>query len=240
MAWDLLRFVPDRLHRVAGRVALPMFCRLQDDADELGRTYCSFVNYIARLVLPIAGCVALAAPELITGIYGRQWLPAAVPMRLLALGLALVGLRLGIGATFYAKNYPSIDIYLNGARLLLVVTAVVTTAGAGLLGVSASVSAAEALISIVGQYLVCALTDLRPRELITATMPGLRVAVACVIATGLGKTLAAFIGTEGPVALLLISFPPALVFFWLEGGEVAHMAAGAFKPAVLPAPQVQA
>jgi len=31
MAWDLLRFVPDRLHRVAGRVALPAFCRLQDD-----------------------------------------------------------------------------------------------------------------------------------------------------------------------------------------------------------------
>jgi PST family polysaccharide transporter len=31
LAWDLLRFIPDRLHKVAGRVTLPVFCQLQDD-----------------------------------------------------------------------------------------------------------------------------------------------------------------------------------------------------------------
>jgi len=29
MAWDLLRFVPDRLYKVAGRVTVPAFCRMQ-------------------------------------------------------------------------------------------------------------------------------------------------------------------------------------------------------------------
>ncbi|HKV55605.1 MAG TPA: oligosaccharide flippase family protein, partial [Candidatus Binataceae bacterium] len=66
MAWDLLRFVPDRLHRVAGRVALPAFCKLQDNNAELRRAYLNFIGYIARVVLPIAGCVAIAAPELTT------------------------------------------------------------------------------------------------------------------------------------------------------------------------------
>jgi O-antigen/teichoic acid export membrane protein len=239
MAWDLLRFVPDRLHRVAGRVALPTFCRLQDYDDELGRAYCSLVNYISRALLPIAGCVALAAPQLITGIYGPQWLPAALPMRLLAFGLALVGLRIGMGAMYYAKSYPSIDIYLNGARLILVVAAVVTTARVGLLGVSASVSTAEVVISVAGQYLVCVLAHLRVREVAASILPGLRVACACFIAAALGKTLAALGGVQGSLTLLFIALPPALVFFWLEGGEISHMAAGAFKPVALQAPQVQ-
>ena len=30
MAWDLLRFLPDRLYKVAGRVTVPAFCRMQD------------------------------------------------------------------------------------------------------------------------------------------------------------------------------------------------------------------
>src|SRR5207248_3018886 len=65
MAWDLLRFIPDRLYRIAGRVALPAFCKLQDNDAELSEAYRNFVNYIGRVVLPIAGCVAIAAPELL-------------------------------------------------------------------------------------------------------------------------------------------------------------------------------
>ena len=35
MAWDLLRFVPDRLFRVAGRVIFPAFSRVQDDNEQM-------------------------------------------------------------------------------------------------------------------------------------------------------------------------------------------------------------
>ncbi|MGZ6227531.1 MAG: oligosaccharide flippase family protein, partial [Candidatus Binataceae bacterium] len=62
MAWDLLRFVPDRLHRVAGRVTFPAFCQLQDDQKALARAYLDFFDYMARVVLPIAACAAIAAP----------------------------------------------------------------------------------------------------------------------------------------------------------------------------------
>jgi polysaccharide transporter, PST family len=229
MAWDLLRFVPDRLHRVAGRVAFPAFCKLQDDNAQLGRAYLNFIGYIARVVLPIAGCVAIAAPELIVNIYGRQWFPAATPMRLLAFGLALAGLRLGIGATYYARNFPSMDIFLNGTRLLLIVAAVVFAARFGLIGVSASVSGVEALISIVGQLIVCVLVDLKLREVAAALMPGLRVASVCMLATLVGRTIAGLAAFHGPLALIFAAVPPVVSFLWLEGDEAARIAASAFS-----------
>jgi O-antigen/teichoic acid export membrane protein len=106
MAWDLLRFIPDRVFRVAGRVTLPAFCHLQDQTDQLARAYLNFCGYLSRIVLPIVLCAAIAAPQVIRTIYGSKWIPAATPMQLLACGLLLVGLRLAIGSVYYAKNHP--------------------------------------------------------------------------------------------------------------------------------------
>jgi PST family polysaccharide transporter len=228
MAWDLLRFIPDRLFRIAGLVAFPAFCKLQDDDRELALAYRNLVNYVGRVVLPIAGCVAIAAPELLASVYGPRWLPAAMPMRVLTFGLALAGIRMGIGTVYYAKAYPSFDIYLNGVRLLMIVAAVGLTARMGLIVVCGAVGIVEATISIVGQYLVCLLVGIRLRELAAAVIPGLRITAACMIATALGKFAAAIMGVEAPLVLAMVVGPPAIVFCWLEAGELAMMARRAF------------
>jgi PST family polysaccharide transporter len=238
MAWDLLRFVPDRLHRIAGRVALPAFCRLQDEPNELANAYLTFTNYVARAVLPIAACVAIAAPEVLTTLYGARWLPAAIPLRLLTVGLALIGLRVATGAVYYSRGYPSIDIFLNGTRLIFVVTAVLATARIGLVGVSGSMSAVEACVSIIGQYAVCLLTGLRLRDVAIAAFPGLRLAFVCGIATALGKGLATWGAFHGPLALVMVAAPAAIVFVWLEGGEVVQMVTTSFRRITLPATQL--
>ncbi len=228
MAWDLLRFIPDRLYRIAGRVALPAFCKLQDNDRALALAYRNFVNYIGRAVLPIAGCVAIAAPQLLESIYGAKWLPAAMPMRLLTFGLALAGIRIGIGTVYYSKDYPSIDIYLNGVRLILIVTAVTLTAPMGLIAVSGAVSIVEATISIIGQYLVCRLVGMRVRDLAAAVIPGLRITAACMAATILGKLAAATLDVHAPLVLAFVAAPPAIVFCWLQANEVLGMVRQAF------------
>ena len=81
MAWDLLRFVPDRLFRVAGRVTFPAFSRVQDDNVQLANAFSDFTGYIARFVLPIMAMAAIAAPEFIAFVYGEKWMPAVLPHR---------------------------------------------------------------------------------------------------------------------------------------------------------------
>jgi O-antigen/teichoic acid export membrane protein len=235
LAWDLLRFVPDRLYKVAGRVTFPAFCLLQDDDREMAAAYRSFFEYIAKIVLPVAACAAVAAPELIGTVYGARWLPAAQPLRLLSVGLALMGLRTGIGSVYYAKARPSLDVYLHGARLILVIAAVCGLYRTGLTGISAGMSGVEGLISVWGLMLAIALVGLEWRDLVAATLPGLRLALACMIATAAGKALALLFAVTGPAVLAFIVLLPAAVFCWLEGSTFIAMLAGAFdlnKPAV--------
>src|SRR5262249_54766222 len=153
MAWDLLRFVSDRLYTVAGRVTLPAFCQLQEDGKALAEMYKEFVGYISRIILPLIACVVIVAPKLLESIYGPQWIPAAVPMRLLSGGLALAGLRMAIGSIYFAKGRPSFDVYVHLLRLGLIIVVVTMLARTGLIGVSLGMGVVEATVSIFGQLL---------------------------------------------------------------------------------------
>jgi PST family polysaccharide transporter len=223
IAWDLFRFIPDRMYRIAGLVAFPAFCKLQDNDSELAEAYRTFVIYLGRVVLPVLGCVAIAAPEILGSIYGAKWLPAATPMRLLAFGLALVGVRVAIGTVYYAKEYPSFDIYLHGVRFLLIVTAIGLTARMGLVAICGAVSIVEGTISIIGQYLVCLLVGMRLRELAAAIIPGLRITAACAAATIIGKLTGDSLRIHAPLILVFVAVPSAVVFCWLQADQVKEM-----------------
>jgi PST family polysaccharide transporter len=228
MAWDLLRFVPDRVFKVAGRVTLPAFCHLQDQPKELARAFLNFSNYLSRIVLPIVICGAIAAPQLIATIYGRQWIPSAMPMQILSAGLVLVGLRIGIGSVYYAKNHPEYDIYLHTFRLVLIVIAVVALSSTGLLGISAGMSVVEALISVLGLSLACKLVGVGLPEFLEASMPGITLAAICAVVTFAGKFVAESAGIQGPLSLVIIAAPPALVYCWRESSVALQMFADAF------------
>ena len=158
-----------------------------------------------------------------------------MPLRLLAGGLALSGLREGMGAIYYAKNHPSLDIYINIARLVLIVVAVTTLASSGLFRVSAAMSVIEGVISITGQYLVCLLIGSQIRGLLSMAVPGLRLATWCAVATMAGKIIATMAGLDGPIVLALVVIPPALVFGFLEGGDLRVMLSAAFARRAIPA-----
>jgi O-antigen/teichoic acid export membrane protein len=211
IAWELLRFIPDRLYKVVIRVAMPTFCRFQDDDPQLAQSYCALVARMGRLVLPAAVCASVAAPEVIRVLYGPQWLETASLLRWLAPGLALVGLRSGIGAIYYSKGHPELDIYLNGARLYLIVVTVVALAPYGLKPVSAGMSAVEATIGILGQWFVCTLIKLRPSALLVAIWPGLKVSALCGLATVAAKIGTDAIDFSGALQLAMIASLPAAV-----------------------------
>jgi O-antigen/teichoic acid export membrane protein len=228
MARDLLRFVPDRLHRVAGRVTYAAFCQLQDDDRELARTYTNFFGSIARIVWPIMVCMAVTAPDLVSTAYGPQWIAAALPLRLLTAGMIAAGLNVAISSIYFAKGYPSLDIHLNGLRLILMVAAVVALRHTGLLGVVAVVSGVELASALVAQYVCCRFTGLGARELIAETMPGVRLAIACGLVAAVGEVTTHAWGGAGPQALLVAGIPAAIVYLHYEASNLITMATRAF------------
>ncbi len=224
MAWDLFRFIPDRLHRIAGLVAFPAFCQLQENDAELALAYTNFFNYLGRLVLPVVGCVVIAAPELLGSVYGAKWVSAAMPMRVLAFGLALFGIRGAMGLLYWAKNHPSFEIYLSALRLVLIIAGIGLTAPLGLAAICGAVGSVEAVITVVGQYLVCLLLGMRLREVAPALVSGLRIAAACAAATAVGKLIGGALSVQAPLILAFVAVPPAVVFCWLQIDEVFALA----------------
>ncbi|HEY2105305.1 MAG TPA: oligosaccharide flippase family protein [Candidatus Binataceae bacterium] len=242
MAWDLLRFIPERLHRVVGRVTLPAFSAIQEQRAQLARHYRALIAMVGRLVLPAMALLAIAAPKLIAVIYGAKWMPAALPLRLLTPGLALVGLRLAIGSIYYARGWPALDIVLHGLRLIAIVTAILLLAPLGLAAVCAGMSAVEGVVSVAGQWMVCRLIKLSPASLAASTLPGLRTAVACSLAALAGAALfgGLFVSATPAsrcLALVLMLAPATAVFGWqerrtarslLRGGDLISSTAEAF------------
>jgi PST family polysaccharide transporter len=224
MAWDLLRFITNRLAKVAGRVTLPAFCQLQDSNQRLTQAYRVFVTYMSSIVLPVIASIAVAAPEVLTGVYGTQWLPAATPLRLLAPGLAMIGLTLGMGSVFYAKGRPSLDVSLHGIRFaLIIITVMITARFSGLLGVALGMSLVEGATSVVWQLIASRLINLSWPGLMKALYPGIGTAVYCTIVTALGEYLTRVVGVNGALALPFVALPPAAVFLWMEAGTLRHL-----------------
>jgi lipopolysaccharide exporter len=232
LAWDLLRFVPDRLDSVAGRVTLPAFCRLQHDNQALARAYREFTAYLAKLVLPLMVCVSIAAPYVVVGLYGSQWQPAATPLRVLAVGLSFTGLRLAIGSIYYTKDHPSFDIYLHGARLILIVASVILAAPLGLLGVSIAMSAVETVISVAGQFLAGRLIEFSLIDWFAACAAGMRLALLCGVAALLGIAAVNFSHLQGAAALILILLPCAASFLWFGMSTARGLIVGVLAPEV--------
>lgn len=232
MAWDLLRFVPDRLFRVAGRVTFPAFSRVQDDNAQVTHAFTEFTAYIARFVLPIMVMAAITAPEFIGFVYGAKWLPTALPIRLLSIGFTLVGLRIAIGSVFYSKDHPSYDMWTHGIRLVLIVATVLPLAMfTGLGAVSADMAFIEGAVSLFGLYLAASLIDTTLLHLLKAAIPGLRLAIICGMAAMAGKLIALASGAHAVEILIAEAAPAAAVFFWMEAPVFTDMVTKAFKPA---------
>lgn len=221
MAWDLLRFVPDRLYKVAGRVTVPAFCRIQDQPEEMRQAFLNFLGYISRLVVPILVCVAVAAPELLRDIYGNKWLPAALPLRVLSLGLIGVGMRAGMGAVYYAKGRPVFDLYLHSLRLLFIVIAIFSTAHAGLVAVSIAMSGVELTITLIGQVAAGRMVRTNLSSVMAAVGRSFVTGGVCAAGAVGGKALAISLHLHGVVGLAVIVLPAVAVFLWLEA-TAAH------------------
>jgi len=233
MAWDLLRFVPDRLYKVAGRVTVPAFCRMQHEPEQLRSAYLSFLGYMGRLIVPPLACIAVAAPELLRQIYGPQWIAAAIPLRILSVGIITIGLRAGMGAVYYALARPVFDMYLHGVRLALIVIAVMLTASSGLLWVCAGVTAVEAVCSVGGQLLACRMLGVGLSKALRVLIPGFTTAAGCAAATMGGRVLAANLGVTGLPELLLMIALPGVAFLLIEARTVREMLGGALGSVVI-------
>ena len=227
IAWDMLRLVPDRVYRVVGRVAFPAFCQLRGQ-KAIGNAYTNIVDLIGRLVLPTAACAAIVAPQLFCD---DLWSEVDTG------GAAVASVGIGTGTCRHPgrhwrgllrQGHPEIDIYLHSVRLVLIVLAVALPASAGLSAVCVSVSAAEALVTLGGQWFAAVLAGIPPLVLFRTYLSGLRTALACGLAAEAGLLVGIAARLPDATQLGAAALLATAAFVGLESSNLLHNLRGNF------------
>lgn len=108
LAYRIPELVIASTNMVVGRVAYPLFCRLQSDAQQLRATYFSYVRYMALLIFPAGVGLAITAGPFVMLFYSSRWSPSIPVMQLLSVALAISSIGFVPGVLYKANNRPEI------------------------------------------------------------------------------------------------------------------------------------
>lgn len=82
-AYDISTIPTGAFTHVISRVAFPTYAKLQGQRERLSQTYALVLGIIARLAIPAAFLIVVAAEETVTVFLGPSWLPASFLLQLL-------------------------------------------------------------------------------------------------------------------------------------------------------------
>lgn len=85
-------------------VLQPVLSELQDDKAELGRKYSKIVSFIACIGFPFGALLGCCSAQIITVMFGNQWIPAIPVFRILAISVPFMLITNPTGAVFLASN----------------------------------------------------------------------------------------------------------------------------------------
>lgn len=85
LAWNFANLPTEKVSAMVLRVTGSFFSALQNDRQELKRYLLLLTGGLALLLFPVAAGIGLTAAEIIEVAFGSRWLPATVPLQLLAI-----------------------------------------------------------------------------------------------------------------------------------------------------------
>ncbi len=143
VAYEILKGLTSILGRTGAQVALPLFSRLQSNAERLSGAFLTAVQSTAIIAFPVFTLFIAVAPELFMLVYGPKWAPAVPLARVLALIGILHAVLLLNGPIFKARGKPSWSLWLT----------VVNVVG-NVIGFSVAVFIFESTLAVAAAYVI--------------------------------------------------------------------------------------
>ena len=139
-AFSLSRLPLDNLCSPIYQLAFSAFSRIQDNLDHSIRMYRKILCATTTAVFPILLLFIFYGEGFIRFIYGEKWLPAALPLKIMAIGSFFTVISMMTATLTEAQNLVGRQIPIEIANLLLTILAVVVGAQWGLVGVALGIT----------------------------------------------------------------------------------------------------
>ncbi len=176
-AFQQMRMASDSLGQLLVAVLFPTFAKLQSDPQRFGVAYLRSIELATLLTAPLMAGMVVAAPHLMVGLYGPNWVGSVHPFQVLALG--------GVLSTLYPVSTVAAEalgrVYAVSLRSGIFAVAVVVLGILaipwGITGVSAAVVAAYAIVYFMTSSLALRAARISRREFLRSHVPGTAVAI---------------------------------------------------------------
>jgi O-antigen/teichoic acid export membrane protein len=186
--------IPDLLisstNMVVGRVAFPIFSKLQVDSGQLRATYMAYIRYMSMLIFPAGVGLAIIATPLIVYIYSAKWAPSIDVMRLIAIAMAINSVGYLPGVLYKANNRPEILTKLSMVKLVHAIPILWLSTRWGIVGVACGQIVTMSINQILDAFVVSrvfgfkatgVLRSLAPAAISSAVMGAIGFAAAPVL-----------------------------------------------------------
>lgn len=174
VAITIANLVTTNLSRLASNIMMPAYSKLQGDRQALQRAYIRTFSLVTLVIVPATAGLVLAAEPLVAVLYGEKWLPAVLPLRIVAVFGLLHALVTFTGYLFEGIGLPKIAFQLGLLRLLVIAPAIIPMTHAyGLMGAAITVTAAMAVHWLGGLYFLDRHLGITVRQLAVAAWQAL-------------------------------------------------------------------
>jgi PST family polysaccharide transporter len=219
-AYQLMTLPMMQFTSVIASVLFPVYSMIQDEDARLRRAYLNSVSLSAIIVTPTLAMLAIAAPEIMVGIFGKEWAGAAAPMTILCAGGSLNAAYTLGDSLARAKGAVYAKFRRHAIYAVCVFTGSYIGARWNIVGVALGVVVATIVMYLLMAQLSNRLVGASWKEYLLCQLPG-AILAASVVAVAL------------PIAILLRSaqLPPLLVLpCVLIVATVAAVVTGALLP----------
>lgn len=216
VAYNLVTYPVRRVAKMAAEVTLPAFSAIGGDDERFRRAYLRALSLAAVVVWPSVGCAAALGPDVVLGVYGRQWGAAVIPFQVLCVAaMALACAVLGEMA-LKALGKASVLAWWSTATFVVLTLGVLAVVSHGIVAVSAVVSAATVVSAVVVQGAAARSLGMRGRSVAAA----LAFPAAMTLAAVAGGVLVAVGGAAAGAGGLVVAAPGlgvVLTVCWIVG-----------------------
>lgn len=220
-AYNLMNLPHTYLASVMSSVLLPAFSHAQADSNRLRRGFLLVTQLTAMVAGPLMGAMVIAAPHLVSTLYGPQWMGVVGPLQILcAAGYfrALYHLD-GIVAQSVGRVYSEFWRQIGYAALVL--GGAFFGARYGLQGVATGVAVAIVYMFVASGYLALSITGATWRAYFRVQALALvTAAITCGIAVAIRVWLEASEASSPVITIAIVggsAIPWSLGLLWALG-----------------------
>jgi len=201
-AYRIPHMVINKLSSPLRGVLFPTLAKVQEDNARLAAGYIKLARYLALIVFPLLGGLAVTARPAVIFLVTDRWLAIILPMQILCFRAAIQSILTPIGTIFMCKNRPDIPFKFGLCSLGFTV-AIVAGFGYfyGLIGIAVGMLV-SVVPSLVLLWIAFRMTQTRLSKLLTALSPA--IVSATFSSTLAWATIQIIEMIGGPVALVFV------------------------------------